>query len=191
MWPHRLFLVVDRRDWAAAWRRVLLTRRRLRQREFIRCCSATRVPELCSGTTADQLLLRVDPAQVQTFCTGGFGEVRLFGDLPVAAVERVYALPLTGQSPFGVPPDCEELYKGERVREQADALPTVPSAEEVEGFILQALRAWRADPSIPAAEVLEAIEDVRSRLEWESISAAVARGVEAWKKEAGLPPAGT
>ena len=110
------------------------------------------------------------------------GFVDLWGDLPVAAVDGVYPLPLASAGAFGLPSDCDAFYKGQRIMDLADACPSVPSAAEAEQFVLQVLDAFRRDPSIPPRDVVAAIEDVCGRLSYESIGTEVAEQVAAWQR---------
>jgi hypothetical protein len=118
----------------------------------------------------------------------GYGRsfVDLWGDLPVAAVDGVYPLPLASAGAFGLPSDCGEFYKGQQIIDLTDAAPTVLTAAEAEQFILQLLDEFRRDPSIPPQDVAAAIEDVCLRLSYESISREVAEQITAWQ-QAHLP----
>ena len=182
MWPRKLFLIVRAVDWEVARKRVLLTRRRLGCAKNLRCYTPTTIGERIAQAPRDSVLLRIDPSRTRLGMARGLGFVNLYGDLPVAAVDAVYALPLASAGAFGLPSDCDEYYKGQRIKDLADAVASVPTTAEAEQYILQALDEFHRDPSIPACDVAAAIEDVCSRLEWESISEEVAEQVTAWQR---------
>jgi hypothetical protein len=191
MWPHRIFLIAPAADWAVARQRVLLTRRRLGRRGAIRCSTPTSLPPLLRDAPAASVLLRIDPYRLRRGMGYGLDFVDVWGDLPVAAVDAVYPLPLAEADAGGLPCDCQLLYRGQLIKDRADALPTVPSAEQAEQFVVEALADSERDPLLPVADVAEAVADVCGRLSYESISDAVAKQLAAWHRRHwpdGSPP---
>jgi hypothetical protein len=176
--------MVKATDWKAVRKRVWLTRRRLgRGRKEVRFHTATGIgPRLGLGGPGE-MLLRVRPPLLRPSSSGcGRGYLNYWGDVPVSAVDAVYPLPLAAVGPSGLPPDCEAFYRGQVLKDRADALPTVPSVAEVERFLLRTLEDSRREAGLLPEDVAEVIADLCARLSYEHLSSGTEARVDAWRR---------
>jgi hypothetical protein len=122
------------------------------------------------AASPDQVLLCIDPLLLGVAASLWWDGIELYGDLRVAAVERVDPLPIRPKGPGGLPRDLAGVYLGQRLRDRAFTAATVPDEQTADRFIIQTIRAARRDSRLPLIDTVDVICDMATRNAYDPIT---------------------